>query len=131
MARDRIHLMRLVAGQVEKHIWLDLSQGAGQLILVGAVAHDVARERAIRSILSPRGDGLNATTHELLAGSHADKARPAEDQRAGQISRAVNSTSIPSTLSSRAAISRAIDTERWRPPVHPNATTRCDRPRSR
>ena len=55
---------------------------------------------------------LRELAHQLLARGDPDETGAAEHQGACQISRAVNSTSMPSTLFSRAAISRAIDTDR-------------------
>jgi len=131
MTRDGQHIGGLVAGQVEQHVRFGLVEGALQLCFVRPVEPHVAGEGAVGAILPARGDGFHAAAHQLLACGDPDEARAADDERAGQMSRAANSTSTPSRLSSRVAISRAITTERCLPPVHPNATTRLDRPRSR
>src|ERR1700674_256227 len=131
MTHDRQDVGGLEGGEVEHDVRRDLFQGTHELSLVGPVKGDIAGEGAVRTILTPCGDSLHAAAHQLLARSDADEPRAANDERAGQRSRAVNSTSTPSSPSSRVAISRAMATDRCLPPVHPKATTRLDRPRSR
>ena len=130
-AQRHLDLRGSEAREVEQHVRLHRVQRFLQLLLVEPIDRDVTGEHAVGPFLPAGCDGLDAAPHQLLARGDPDEAGAAEDEGAGQISRAVNSTSMPSTLSRRAAISRPIDTERCLPPVQPKATTRCERPRSR
>src|SRR5438270_4105250 len=52
-----------------------------ELRLVVAVECDVAGEGSVWPVLAPRGDGLDAASHQLFAGGGADEARAPEHER--------------------------------------------------
>src|SRR5260370_5885094 len=72
--RYGLHLTGQIAREVEQNIGLHGVDGSAQLLLVGAVERDVAREDAVRPLLSSRRDGFDAAPHQLFARSGAYEA---------------------------------------------------------
>jgi hypothetical protein len=130
-----------------------LYPGEAGLPLIGLGGHehrpavgdalDVAAIRFVRSA-APKTAGGRMTVHgksgwrasstsRRMSSLHAaapmnPAPRSTSARVTRQASRAANSTSTSTTSSSRVAISRAMATDRWRPPVQPKATTSCERP---
>ena len=74
----RRHLIGPVAREVEQHVRPYAIQRAAQLVFIGAVEGDVAREGAIGSFLASCRDGLDPAPHQLLACGGTDKSGPAD-----------------------------------------------------
>src|SRR5262249_27351575 len=98
-APDHLDLAGPVAGEVEDDVGLRLVERAGELVLVGAVEGDVAREGPVGTLLAAGGDRFDAAAHQLLARGDADEAGATDDkgpsQRPGSRSRRRSRPSRP------------------------------------